>query len=95
MVLSLQWDNGMGRHWWAQTGVQGVVSMDIVVGDQRLAVECTKCPVSAEGLCNAPATFQRLMDVVLAGVKWSRCLVYIDDIVMWKSFHHHMLIYVW
>ena len=23
------------------------------------------------GLCNAPATFQRLMDMVLAGVKWS------------------------
>ena len=41
------------------------------------------------GLCNAPATFQRLMDMVLAGVKWSRCLVYIDDIiVMGKSFHH-------
>ena len=44
------------------------------------------------GLCNAPATFQRLMDMVLAGVKWSRCLVYIDDIiVMGKSFHHHLL----
>ena len=44
------------------------------------------------GLCNAPATFQRLMDMVLAGVKWSRCLVYLDDIiVMGKSFHHHLL----
>ena len=30
--------------------------------------------------------------MVLAGVKWSRCLVYIDDIiVMGKSFHHHLL----
>ena len=39
------------------------------------------------GLCNAPATFQRLMDMVLAGVKWSICLVYIDDIViMGKTF---------
>ena len=27
------------------------------------------------GLCDAPATFQRLMDMVLVGVKWSRCLV--------------------
>jgi hypothetical protein len=44
------------------------------------------------GLCNAPATFQRLMDMVLAGVKWSRCLVYLDDIiVMGKSFRHHLL----
>ena len=29
------------------------------------------------GLCNAPATFQRLMDLVLAGFKWSHCLVYL------------------
>ena len=39
------------------------------------------------GLCNAPATFQRLMDLVLAGVQWSRCLVYLDDIiVVWQEF---------
>ena len=38
------------------------------------------------GLCNA--TFQRLMDMVLAGVKWSSCLVYIDDsVIMNKTFH--------
>ena len=44
------------------------------------------------GLCNAPATFQILMDMVLAGVKWSRCLVYINDIiVLGESFHHHLL----
>ena len=34
------------------------------------------------GLCNAPATFQRLMDAVLAGLQWSSCLVYMDDIVI-------------
>ena len=32
------------------------------------------------GLCNAPATFQRLMDLVLAGVQWSSCLL--DDIII-------------
>ena len=53
----------------------------------------SKFKVMPFGLCNAPATFQRLMDMVLAGVKWSRCLVYIDDIiVMGKSFHPHLLI---
>ncbi|KAL7883473.1 hypothetical protein SRHO_G00011310 [Serrasalmus rhombeus] len=34
------------------------------------------------GLCNAPATFQRLMDRVLAGMQWETCLVYLDDIII-------------
>lgn len=34
------------------------------------------------GLCNAPATFQRLMDRVLAGLQWETCLVYLDDIIV-------------
>ena len=29
------------------------------------------------GLCNAPATFDRLMDRVLQGLRWSRCLVHL------------------
>ena len=32
------------------------------------------------GLCNAPATFERLMSQVMRGLHWKRCLVYIDDI---------------
>ena len=34
------------------------------------------------GLCNAPSTFQRLMQTVLAGLVWKSCFVYIDDILV-------------
>ena len=34
------------------------------------------------GLCNAPATFQRLMNLVLASIQCSECLVYLDDIIV-------------
>lgn len=37
------------------------------------------------GLTNAPATFQRLMDLVLGGLKWSCALVYLDDIIVYSS----------
>ena len=43
------------------------------------------------GLCNAPATFQRLMDLVLSGILWTECLVYLDDvIVLGATFEEHI-----
>ena len=43
------------------------------------------------GLTNAPPTFQRLMELVLSGLHWSSCLVYLDDvIIVGKSFAEHM-----
>ena len=34
------------------------------------------------GLCNAPATFERLMEQVLSGLPLTVCLVYLDDILV-------------
>ena len=43
------------------------------------------------GLSNAPATFQRLMDLVLSGLQWSACLVYMDDIIVYgNTFSAHL-----
>ena len=36
-------------------------------------------------LCNAPATFARLMDRVLANLHWETCLFYLDDIIVFSS----------
>ena len=37
------------------------------------------------GLCNAPATFSRLMDRVLAGLHWETCLFYLDNIIVFAA----------
>ena len=37
------------------------------------------------GLCNAPATFSRLMDRVLASLHWETCLFYLDGIIVFSS----------
>ena len=43
------------------------------------------------GLCNAPATFQRLMQRVLSGLEHKCSFVYLDDVlVASKSFADHL-----
>jgi hypothetical protein len=34
------------------------------------------------GLCNAPVTFERLMESVLRGLTYEACLVYLDDVIV-------------
>lgn len=39
------------------------------------------------GLCNAPGTFERLMETVLRGLQFEMCLIYLDDIIVFgKNF---------
>ena len=43
------------------------------------------------GLCNSPATFQRLMERVLVGLIPKVCMVYIDDVIVTgKTFEEHL-----
>ena len=43
------------------------------------------------GLRNAPVTFHRALDMILAGVRWQKCLVYLDDVIIFsKNVSQHL-----
>jgi len=65
----------------------GYWQVEIDPGDREKAAFSTQnglfqFRVMPFGLCNAPSTFQRLMELVLAGLSWEVCLVYLDDMVI-------------
>lgn len=79
-------------------------SLDLTAGYHQVAVaekdRCKTAFVTPDGLfefnrlpfgvCGGPATFQRLMDRVLGSLKWTACLVYLDDILISsKAFSEH------
>ena len=44
------------------------------------------------GICNALEAFQRLMEVVLAGLLWKSCFAYIDDVLVCsQTFKEHQV----
>lgn len=44
------------------------------------------------GLCNAPATFQRLMQAVMSDFVFQIVLIYLDDLLVYSStFHEHLV----
>ena len=43
------------------------------------------------GLTSAPGTFQRCMSIILSGLQWKTCLVYLDDVLIFSSnFNEHL-----
>ncbi|GBN32942.1 Retrovirus-related Pol polyprotein from transposon 297 [Araneus ventricosus] len=50
-----------------------------------------KFKVMPFGLCNAPSTFERLMEIVLRGLSSEACLVYLDYIIIvGRTFEEHL-----
>lgn len=50
-----------------------------------------ECNRMAFGLTNAPATFQRLMEHCMADLNFNKCIVYIDDIIIYaRTFEEHL-----
>jgi len=36
------------------------------------------------GLVNSPASFQRALDIILSGLRWQTCLMYLDDVIVFS-----------
>jgi len=74
----------------------GYWQVEMTPNDREKTAFCTQeglfeFNVMPFGLCNAPATFQCLMDCVLTGLQRSNCLVYIGDIIIiGRSFEEHL-----
>lgn len=93
-------DTLSGSTWFSTIGLRsGYWQVEMAPADREKTAFCTQERLfefnfMPFGLCNAPATFQRLMDCVLAGLQWLSCLVYIDDIIIiGRSFEenlHHL-----
>ena len=71
--------------------LSGYWQVEVAAEDREMAFTTTEVLyVMPFGLCNAPATFQRLMELVLAGLQWSHCLIYLDDIILGSNFDDHL-----
>ena len=46
------------------------------------------------GMCNAPATFQRLMEVVIAGILCKSYFAYIDDVLVFSQTFEELLVHL-
>ena len=60
------------------------------IGNQEF-FECDRMPF---GLCNAPATFQRLMQNCMGELNFIYCLIYLDDLIVFSQMveqHLHQL----
>ena len=86
-----------GSRWFTTLDLlSGYWQVEVAEEDKEKTAFCTteglfQFRVLPFGLCNGPASFQRLMDLVLSGLQWSQCLVYLDDIiVLGRSFEEHI-----
>jgi len=89
----------------ALSGAKVFSTLDLASGYWQVEMDAADCEKTAFatrhglfefqvmpfGLCNAPGTFQRLMEFVLAGLQWQTCLVYLDDVIVYgQDFDEHL-----
>ena len=86
-------------------GMNYFTSLDMASGYWQVKLDAESRPKSAFithrglhefvqmpfGMCNAPASFQRVMEVVLSGLLWKNCFAYIDDVLVCsRTFEEHL-----
>ena len=89
----------------AVAGAESFSTLDLTSGYHQIPVRGEDIPKTAfvtkygffeyktmpMGLTGAPGTFQRLVELVLQGLQWQTCLIYIDDIIVFGvNFEEHM-----
>jgi len=71
-----------------QVGLDEDARRKTAFGTRTGQYEFTRMPF---GLCNAPATFQKMMSTILRKENWEMCLIYLDDVLIFgKSFEEHL-----
>ena len=90
-------DTLAGSEWFSTMDlVSGYWQVAMAEGDREKTAFSThrglyQFTVMPFGLCNAPGTFERLMEVAMRGLQWTSCLVYLDDIVVFsRDFQSHL-----
>ncbi len=77
-------------------GVQYFSTLDLQSGYWQIPMEESDIPKTAFitkyglyeylkmpfGLCNAPSTFQRSMEMIFRGLQWKSLLIYLDDVIV-------------
>ena len=87
-----------GAVWFSTLGLRsGYHNIPIKATDREKTVfitrrGCFRYKVMPFGLTCAPSVFQRLMDLVLCGLTYETCLVYLDDIIVFSpDFDSHVV----
>ena len=87
-----------GAHWFSSLDIKSAYwQVEVDEADKEKTAltvgplgfyECNRMPF---GLCNAPATFQRLMENCFGDINMQSCLIYLDDIVVFsRTFEEHV-----
>ncbi|KAK3086913.1 hypothetical protein FSP39_025347 [Pinctada imbricata] len=80
------------------SGARWFSTLDLTAGYHQVKVKESDIPKTAFvtkyghfeyttmpfGLTNAPGTFQKLMELALAGLQWNTCLIYLDDVIIFS-----------